>query len=61
MIAGAQQITLENIWGYKYYSPGLFGINSMNDGQHYSLQENDGIYKYSYESFVSKKIQKSWS
>lgn len=58
MIAGAQQITLENIWGYKYYSPGLFGINSMNDGQHYSLQENDGIYKYSYESFVNKKDSK---
>ncbi|MFA7615106.1 MAG: S9 family peptidase [Weeksellaceae bacterium] len=58
MIAGAQQITLENIWGGKYYAPGLFGINSMNDGQHYSIQEKDGIYKYSYSSFVDKKDSK---
>lgn len=58
MIAGAQQITLENIWGGKYYAPGLFGINSMNDGQHYSIQEKDGIYKYSYSSFIDKKDSK---
>lgn len=54
----AQEITLENIWGGKYYAQGLSGINSMNDGQHYSVQEKDGIYKYSYESFIDKKDSK---
>ncbi|MDX9704259.1 MAG: S9 family peptidase [Weeksellaceae bacterium] len=55
LIVSAQQITLENIWGGKYYAQGLWGINSMNDGQHYSLQERDGIYKYSYESLLNQK------
>lgn len=53
-----QQITLEGIWGGKYYAQGLSGINSMNDGAHYSLQEKDGIYKYSYDSFVNKTDSK---
>jgi len=54
----AQQITLESIWGGKYYAPGLSGINSMNDGAHYSLQEKDGIYKYAYAAFIDQKEQK---
>lgn len=58
LIVSAQQITLENIWGGKYYSQGLRGINSMMDGRHYSIQERDGIYKYSYESFVNQKDSK---
>ena len=50
----AQEITLEGIWGGKYYTQGLYGINSLNDGEHYSLQEKGGIYMYSYSSFVNK-------
>lgn len=58
LTVSAQQITLENIWGGKYFARGLSGINSLNDGQHYSIQERDGIYKYSYESFIDKKDSK---
>lgn len=55
----AQNITLENIWGGKYYPQGLWGINSLNDGAHYSIQEQDGIYQYSYQSFVDKTNSKT--
>ncbi len=58
LTVSAQQITLENIWGGKYFARGLSGINSLNDGQHYSTQERDGIYKYSYASFIDKKDSK---
>lgn len=50
----AQNISLEAIWGGKYYAQGLRGINSMNDGVHYSINEGTGIYKYAYNSFVNK-------
>lgn len=50
----AQNISLEAIWGGKYYAQGLRGINSMNDGVHYSINEGNGIYKYAYNSFVNK-------
>ena len=50
----AQNITLENIWSGKYYAQGLWGINSMNDGEHYTLNESDGIYSYAYSSFTNQ-------
>ena len=59
LIVNAQQITLENIWGGKYYAPGLWGINPMNDGKHYSINEQTGIYQYSYESFLNKSNSQS--
>lgn len=55
----AQKITLEGIWGGIYRTQNLWGIASMNDGQHYTLQEQNGIYKYSYNSFVTKQDSKS--
>lgn len=54
----AQNITLENIWSGKYYAQGLWGINSMNDGEHYTLMENDGIYSYAYSSFLNQTDSK---
>src|SRR5690606_1683857 len=54
----AQNITLENIWSGKYYAQGLWGINSMNDGEHYTLNENDGIYRYAYSSFINQTDSK---
>lgn len=48
----AQKITLDKIWGGFYQAKFLWGINSMNDGEHYSIQERDGIYKYAYNSIA---------
>ncbi len=59
LISNAQNITLENIWAGKYYAPGLWGINPMNDGKHYSINEQNGIYQYSYESFINKSNSQS--
>ena len=59
LIVNAQNITLENIWGGKYYAPGLSGINPMNDGKHYSVNDQSGIYQYSYESFINKSNSQS--
>lgn len=49
----AQKITLDGIWGGKYRTNMLWGISSMNDGEHYTIQEQNGIYQYSYASFAS--------
>ncbi len=59
LIVNAQNISLENIWGGKYYAQGLWGINPMNDGKHYSINEQTGIYQYSYESFINKSNSQS--
>lgn len=58
LIVNAQNITLEKIWGGKYYPQSLYGINSMNDGEHYSIQEQDGVYKYAYQSFTNQQNSK---
>lgn len=57
-LLNAQTITLEGVWGGKYRLQSLWGINSMNDGEHYTLQDRDGIYKYSYQSFIKKQESK---
>src|SRR5690606_12410000 len=57
-LLNAQTITLEGGWGGKYRLQSLWGINSMNDGEHYTLQDRDGIYKYSYQSFIKKQESK---
>lgn len=59
LVINAQNITLENIWGGKYYPQGLWGINPMNDGAHYSLNEANGIYQYAYGSFVNQSDSKT--
>lgn len=51
----AQTITVESIWKGKYYPQQLWGINSMNDGEHYSIQEQEGIYGYSYQTFITQQ------
>lgn len=46
----AQEITLDNIYSGKYRTKGIQGINSMNDGEHYSVLEPSGIVEYSYKT-----------
>ena len=58
LIINAQSITVDNIWKGKYYPQSLYGINSMNDGEHYSIQEQDGIYRYAYQSFIDNQNSK---
>ena len=50
----AQQITLECIYGGKYRENSLFGVNSLNDGENYTILTKDGLVKRSYESTLKK-------
>lgn len=59
LTVSAQQITLEGIWGGKYYAQGLWGISSMNDGEHYTVREQNGIYSYTYSSFINQTDSKN--
>jgi dipeptidyl-peptidase 4 len=51
-LAVAQKsITLEDIWKtYDYYPQYLYGLNSMNDGLHYTIQAEKEIVKYDYKT-----------
>lgn len=51
-ISSAQKaITLDDIWkNYSYYNKYLYGLNSMNDGINYTVQEEDGVVKYDYKT-----------
>ena len=51
----AQEITLNKIHSGYYRTEYIYGINSMNDGEHYTVLEKDGIVKYSYKT--GKKIE----
>ena len=51
----AQEITLNKIHSGYYRTNFIYGINSMNDGEHYTILEKDGIVKYSYKT--GKKIE----
>ena len=51
----AQEITLNKIHSGYYRTEYIYGINSMNDGEHYTILEKDGIVKYSYKT--GKKIE----
>ena len=51
----AQEITLNKIHSGYYRTEFIYGINSMNDGEHYTILEKDGIVKYSYKT--GKKIE----
>lgn len=44
-------ITLEDIWTTgKYSSEDVYGIRSLNDGEHYTVLEDGEVEKYSYET-----------
>ena len=44
-------ITLEDIWtSRKYSSEDVYGIRSLNDGEHYTLLEDGEVEKYNYET-----------
>ena len=51
----AQEITLNKIHSGYYRTEIIYGINSMNDGEHYTVLEKEGIVKYSYKT--GKKIE----
>ena len=51
----AQEITLNKIHSGYYRTEFIYGINSMNNGEHYTVLEKDGIIKYSYKT--GKKIE----
>ncbi|WP_333662080.1 S9 family peptidase [Chishuiella changwenlii] len=50
----AQQITLEGIYGGKYRETSLYGVNSLNDGENYTILTEKGLVKRSYESTLKK-------
>jgi dipeptidyl-peptidase-4 len=44
-------ITVEDLWkNYAYYGKYLYGLNSMNDGLHYTVQDQKGVIKYDYKT-----------
>ncbi len=51
------EITLEDIWqNDTYKSEGVYGIRSLNDGEHYTTLQNGNVIKYSYETGDSVDI-----
>lgn len=51
----AQEITLDKIYSGKYIVEYLDGISSRADGEHYTMQNQDGISEYSYQTFEKTK------
>ena len=48
---GKQNITLEDIWTKRTFSAqGVYGIRSMQDGEHYCTMSRTGIAKYGYKT-----------
>ncbi len=47
-----KNITLEDLWvNYSFYPKGVYGLRSMNDGNHYTvLSQNKYIIKYEFET-----------
>ena len=55
-----QSIDLGALWQrYEFYASGISGLRSMNDGAHYTAQENGNIEKYNYAS--GEKVATLWS
>lgn len=51
VVLAQKQLTLDDIWKSREYSPKyLYGLNSMNDGLHYTVQEQTGLVKYEYKT-----------
>jgi dipeptidyl-peptidase-4 len=51
LIAQTQEITLDDIYASrKFYPRGVYGLNPMNNGEHYSVLENDSINVYNYST-----------
>jgi len=45
------EITLEDIWkNGTYRTEGVYGIRSLNDGEHYTTLQRGNVIKYSYQS-----------
>jgi dipeptidyl-peptidase-4 len=48
---GTRKITLEDLWAYgTFRQSGVYGIRSMNDGEHYTTLEKNKIVKSSYKT-----------
>jgi dipeptidyl-peptidase-4 len=51
LLAQAKEITLADIYASRqFYPKGVYGLNPMNKGEHYSVLENDSINVYSYST-----------
>jgi dipeptidyl-peptidase-4 len=51
LLAQTKEITLNDIYASrKFYPKGVYGLNPMNNGEHYSVLENDSINVYSYST-----------
>ena len=55
-LSAQKQLTLEDFFvDGTFRTKGVYGLRSMNDGEHYTVLENNGtrIVKYSYKTFFS--------
>ncbi|MFO7864715.1 MAG: DPP IV N-terminal domain-containing protein [Salinivirgaceae bacterium] len=53
LVAQKHNVTIDDLYkNYTFYAKSVYGLNSMNDGLHYSTLENQGkaIVKYSYKT-----------
>ena len=59
LYAFGQTITVDKIYGGRYYERGLYGVNSMKNGQDYTTLTQKGIVKTAYKDAVSSQKQES--
>lgn len=50
-IINAQDISIEEIWKGYFYPQSIYGINSLQDGEHYTSLSPNGVEKFSYKTF----------
>lgn len=51
----SQNISLKEIWSFKFYPKSLDEIVPMKDGEHYTVLDIGGLEKYSFENFEKKE------
>jgi dipeptidyl-peptidase-4 len=52
-----KDVSLEDVWAYfTFYPRFIQGLRSMEDGKHYSVQEESSIVQYSYETGEKVKV-----
>jgi dipeptidyl-peptidase-4 len=50
-LAAQKTVSLEDVWRkYSFYAKGVSGLNSMNDGLHYTTKKGGAVVKYSYQT-----------
>ncbi|WP_068597820.1 S9 family peptidase [Vaginella massiliensis] len=56
VLAFGQTITVDKIYGGRYYEKGLFGINSMKDGKNFTTLNQKGIQQATYLGALNKDV-----